>query len=181
VRLNSRGDRAGPLPAAGPLDALRSRGATLASAESLTGGRLAALVTAVPGASAVFVGGVVSYATALKTSLLGVSEDLVATYGVVSAECAGAMARGVRGLTGATYGVSTTGVAGPDEQEGKAVGTVFVGLAGPGEERVIALELVGDRAAIQDRTCLEALRALSQALADATVREQLRGEEPDLG
>ncbi len=148
----------------------------MATAESLTGGRLAALVTEVPGASAVYVGGVVSYATDVKVAVLGVPEELVERYGVVSAECAVAMARGVRGLTGATYGVSTTGVAGPEEQEGKAVGTVYVGVAGPDGDRALALELVGDRAAIQDRTCREALDALL-----STVLGNLRGEEPGLG
>ena len=165
-------DRAGRPAAADLLDELRDRGATLATAESLTGGRLAALVTEVPGASAVYLGGVVSYATAVKVAVLGVPEELVERYGVVSPECAGAMARGARGLTGATYALSTTGVAGPDEQEGKAVGTVYIGLAGPDGESALALELVGDRAAIQDRTCREALAAL---------QVNLRGEEPGLG
>ena len=152
----------------GPQDALvallRDRRATLATAESLTGGRLAAAVTAVPGASAAYVGGVVTYATELKVALLGVPEALVDQHGVVSAECAVAMARGVRGLTGAAYGVSTTGVAGPDRQEGKPVGTVYVGLVGPAGESVLAMELQGDRAQIQDRTCAEALSALSAIL-----------------
>ena len=157
------------------VDALRERRATLATAESLTGGRLAVLVTEVPGSSVIYLGGVVSYATALKVALLDVPEDLVERYGVVSPECAGAMARGVRGLTGATYGLSTTGVAGPDEQEGKPVGTVYVGVAGPDGDSALALELVGDRAAIQERTCREALDALL-----ATVRGNLRREEPGL-
>ena len=126
-------------PAADLLDVLRHQHATLATAESLTGGRLAALVTDVP-------------------------EELVDRYGVVSPECAGAMARGVRGLTGATYGLSTTGVAGPEEQEGKPAGTVYVGVAGPDGDAALALELVGDRAAIQERTCQEALDALLAAV-----------------
>jgi PncC family amidohydrolase len=163
-------------PAADLLDALRGQNATLATAESLTGGRLAALVTDVPGSSAVYVGGVVSYATTLKVALLDVPAELVDRYGVVSPECAGAMARGVRAVTGATYGLSTTGVAGPDEQEGKPVGTVYVGVAGPDGDSALALELVGDRAAIQERTCMEALDALL-----ATVRGNLRREEPGLG
>ena len=94
------------------------------------------------------------YATRLKTALLGVPEHVVETYGVVSAECAMAMARGARDLTGATYAVSTTGVAGPDAQEGKPPGTVFVGLVGPGDAvTVLALELVGKRSEVRDRTC----------------------------
>ncbi len=175
MRHSSRAGRSAPPAAAELLDLLRDGGATLATAESLTGGRLAAVVTDVPGASAVYLGGVVTYATALKTSLLEVPESLVQTYGVVSPECAGAMARGVRRLTGAAYGLSTTGVAGPEEQEGRPVGTVFVGVSGPDGESVLALDLVGDRATIQERTCLEALAALTAHLRD------LQREEPGLG
>ena len=116
---------------------------TVATAESLTGGRLGMLLTETPGSSATYVGGVVAYATRLKVSVLGVPEALVERYGVVSAECALAMARGVRALTGATYGLSTTGVAGPDRQEGKPAGTVFVGIVGPDVATALALELVG--------------------------------------
>ncbi len=154
------------------LELLASRGATLATAESLTGGQLAARVTAVPGASRVYAGGVVAYVTRLKQELLGVSEDLVARHGVVSAACARAMAEGARSRLSATYALSTTGVAGPDPQDDQPVGTVFVGVAGPGGTSVLALELDGDRARIQDRTCREALAALSGIL---------QGEEPRLG
>ncbi|WP_370864736.1 CinA family protein [Nocardioides agariphilus] len=176
MRLASRSARTGDLPAARTLEVLRARGATLATAESLTGGRLASLVTAVPGASDVFRGGVVAYATDVKVEVLGVPVAVVERYGVVSPECASEMARAVRALMGATYGLSTTGVAGPDSQEGKPVGTVYVGLAGPdGSTAAVALELVGDRAAIQDRTCLEALDCLVR-----TVQGELPGEEPAL-
>jgi nicotinamide-nucleotide amidase len=143
---------------------LRSVGATVATAESLTGGRLAAALTAAPGASESYVGGVVTYATELKVSLLGVPEGLVEEHGVVSPECARAMASGVRALTGATYGIATTGVAGPAEQEGKPAGTVFVGLAGPGLLEVVALELTGKRQQVQDRTVQEALEAFEALL-----------------
>jgi PncC family amidohydrolase len=147
-------------------------GQTVATAESLTGGRLGMLLTETPGSSATYLGGVVAYATALKVSLLGVPESLVENHGVVSGECARAMARGVRALTGATYGVSTTGVAGPDEQEGRPAGTVFVGVAGPDGESVAALELAGSRYEIRDRTCAEALAALA---------DTVRGKKPGLG
>lgn len=143
---------------------LRERGLTVATSESLTGGRLAALLTAVPGASATYVGGVVAYASELKVSILGVSPAIVEEYGVVSAECAVAMASGARALTGASYALSTTGVAGPDRQEGHPPGTVFVGVAGPDGVTALALELKGDRATIQDRTCVEALSALAGIL-----------------
>ena len=159
--------------AAAAISALQARGATLATAESLTGGRLAALLTEIPGSSEVYLGGVVSYATDVKVEVLDVPRALVEQYGVVSEECARAMAHGVRRLTGATYGVSTTGVAGPDRQEGKPVGTVYIALAGPdGRDAVVALELVGDRGSIQDRTCEEALRV---------VVAHIPGEEPGLG
>jgi nicotinamide-nucleotide amidase len=143
---------------------LRAAAQTVATAESLTGGRLAAVLTEVPGASDVYVGGVVTYATELKASLLGVPEQLIAEHGVVSSECAQAMAAGVRALTGATYGVATTGVAGPSEQEGKPPGTVYVGIAGPDLVAAVALELRGKRGQIQDRTCREALTAFEQVL-----------------
>jgi nicotinamide-nucleotide amidase len=151
---------------------LGSAGATLATAESLTGGRLASVVTAVPGASASYVGGFVTYSTALNESLLGVPLDLVERYGVVSSECAQAMAAGCRYATGATYALATTGVAGPDSQEGKPVGTVFVGIAGPDGVSALTMELVGDRHQIQDRACREALSALCGIV---------RGEQPPLG
>jgi nicotinamide-nucleotide amidase len=143
---------------------LRGRGATVATAESLTGGGLAALLTAVPGSSETFVGGVVAYATEVKESLLRVSPTLVAEHGVVSVECARAMAEGVRGLTRATYALSTTGVAGAGPQDGVPAGTVFVGVAGPSGTSAVALDLAGDREAVRSRTCAEALAALAALL-----------------
>ncbi len=150
---------------------LEERAATLATAESLTGGLLGAEITRVPGASRVYLGGVVGYATDVKRRLLGVEQDLVEQYGVVSAECARAMADGVRELLGSTYAVSTTGVAGPESQEGRPVGTVFVGVAGPGLLTAVPLELGGDRDRIRERTCAEAWAALGGIL---------RREEPGL-
>jgi nicotinamide-nucleotide amidase len=143
---------------------LRAAGSTIATAESLTGGRLAVALTDVPGASESYLGGVVTYATELKQSFLGVDEQLVERYGVISPECAKAMASGVRAVTGATYGLATTGVAGPGEQEGKPAGTVFVGIAGPGLLEAVALELAGKRTQIQDRTTQEAFVALEAVL-----------------
>src|SRR4029079_16043656 len=94
---------------------LLQRSLTLASAESLTGGALADLASASPGASETFVGGVVSYATDVKTGLLGVGEDTVREHGVVSGRCAEQMAAGVLSLLGTDWAVSTSGVAGPTE------------------------------------------------------------------
>ncbi len=132
----------------------------MATAESLTGGRLAAELTDVAGSSAVYAGGVVSYATEVKVSVLGVPEGLVAQHGVVSAECAQAMAAGVRRLLGTTYAVATTGVAGPEEQEGQPVGTVYVGAAGPDGSSATRLALAGTRAEIQAASVAAAVSAL---------------------
>jgi nicotinamide-nucleotide amidase len=143
---------------------LEERGETIASAESLTGGGLADLLSGTAGASASYVGGVVSYATSVKVAVLGVPADLVERYGVVSEECAAAMATGARDLLGATWAVSTTGVAGPTEQDGHPVGTVFAGVAGPDGVTVAALALDGDRAEIRAQTCLLALDLLRTTL-----------------
>jgi nicotinamide-nucleotide amidase len=139
-------------------------GATVSTAESLTGGRLAALLTATPGASETYVGGFVTYATRLKSSELGVPEGLIAEFGVVSAECAAAMAEGARAVTGSTYGVSTTGVAGPGPQDGLPAGLVFVGLAGPEGVRAVELNLHGSRNQVQDLASLHALSELDALL-----------------
>jgi PncC family amidohydrolase len=136
------------------------RDMTMSTAESLTGGALGDLVSASPGASETYLGGVVTYATEVKTGLLGVDEEVVADHGVVSAECAQQMAERVRELLGTDWGVSTTGVAGPTEQEGKPVGTVFVGVAGPRSARAAALHLDGDRAQIREQTCTAAAQLL---------------------
>ena len=143
---------------------LRASAHTVATAESLTGGRLAVHFTAVPGSSETYLGGVVTYATEVKSAMLDVPDEVIEVHGVVSGECAEAMATGVRALTGASFGVSTTGVAGPSEQEGKAPGTVFVGISGPGILEVLELDLDGEREAVQEQTCAKALEALAAIL-----------------
>jgi len=145
--------------------ALQGRDDSVATAESLTGGLLAGFLTSVPGASAVFPGGLVSYSTDVKQDVLNVPPDVVAAHGVVSGACAEAMATGVRDLLGSTYGVSTTGVAGPETQEGKPVGTVFVGVAGPDGTRALELSLDGDRAEIRESSCVAAMSELLATLA----------------
>jgi len=135
--------------------ALLARGETVAAAESLTGGELAALLSAAPGASATFRGGVVSYATEVKRDLLGVTAAQV-----VSAECASQMATGVRSVIGSDWALAATGVAGPDRQEDEPVGTVYLGLAGPAGVRAVHLLLDGDRAAIRTTACARALDLL---------------------
>ncbi|MGH6654195.1 MAG: CinA family protein [Actinocrinis sp.] len=109
----------------------RRRRLTVAVAESLTGGQLAAAITAVPGASAVFRGSVTAYATDLKASVLGVDAALLGAHGAVHHEVARQMAEGVRRVCRADLGIATTGVAGPEPQDGHPVGTVFVAVAGP--------------------------------------------------
>ena len=114
------------------IEKLRERGLLLATAESCTGGRVAERITALPGASAVYRGGVVSYWTDVKASVLGVPQDILDAHGPVSPETARAMAEGARRITGADIAVSVTGVAGPDPDErGVPVGIVYIGLATP--------------------------------------------------
>lgn len=148
------------------------RGDTVATAESLTGGLLAARLSAVPGASQAFRGGVVAYASDVKESVLGVPAAVVADHGVVSGECASAMAEGVRAVVGADWGLATTGVAGPDRQEDKPVGTVWIAVAGPDGVTCQLLDLDGDRHQIRDATC-SAVASLLDGL--------LRGDENALG
>jgi PncC family amidohydrolase len=150
--------------AARVLELLAGRSETLATAESLTGGMLASLLTDVPGASRSFRGGVVAYASEVKESVLGVPAAVVAEHGVVSGPCAAAMAEGARRLTGSTYAVSTTGVAGPDLQEGKPAGLVFVAVSGPSGTMVHELRLTGDRDAVRRGACAGGLDALAEVL-----------------
>ena len=132
----------------------------MACAESITGGGLADLLSGTPGASATYVGGVVSYATRVKRELLGVTAAIV-----VSADCASQMASGVRKLMDADWAVSTTGVAGPETQDDQPVGTVFVGVSGPHGESVRRLDLEGDRAQIRALARREAVQVLLDELA----------------
>jgi nicotinamide-nucleotide amidase len=144
--------------------ALLAAGATLATAESLTGGGLASAVTGVPGASAVFRGGVVAYATDLKAALLGVDPALLHRNGPVDPDVATAMARGVRDRLASTFGVATTGVAGPDEQDGHPVGEVYVAVVGPVRALVRRFTFAGDRDAIRAATVSAALAAVAREL-----------------
>ncbi|MDQ3629298.1 MAG: nicotinamide-nucleotide amidohydrolase family protein, partial [Actinomycetota bacterium] len=128
---------------------LRARSATVACAESLTAGLLCATLVDVPGASEVVRGAVVAYATDLKATLLGVDPVALARDGAVAESTARAMATGVRERLGATYGVSTTGVAGPGADEGRPAGTVHVAVAGPRRVAHRLLHLDGDRAAVR--------------------------------
>jgi nicotinamide-nucleotide amidase len=150
--------------AAALLAALRGRGATLATAESLTGGLLAATLVDVPGASAVYRGGLIPYATELKALLVGVDQALLDRLGPVAADVAVALAEGARARCGADWGVGTTGVAGPDPQDGHPPGTVFIGVAGAAGTRVRRLALAGDRATIRSATVAAAIELLFEQL-----------------
>jgi nicotinamide-nucleotide amidase len=148
---------------------LAGRNLTLAVAESLTGGLLTAELVRVPGASAVLCGGVVAYQTPLKHTLLGVDAALLAEHGAVHPEVARQMAMGVRtALTvdgrPADIGVATTGVAGPHEQDGQPVGTVYLGVAFGDTVRAIPLQLNGDRSSIRAQSVEHAIEAVCQLM-----------------
>jgi nicotinamide-nucleotide amidase len=152
------------------LDALAGRGQTLAVAESLTGGLLSATIVDVPGASRVFRGGLIVYATDLKASLAGVPRDLLAARGPVDPDVAAALAHGARNRCAADWGLATTGVAGPGPEDGVAAGTVFVAIAGPGRHaraNVRELALTGGRPEVRAGAVGSALEMLAAALAKA--------------
>lgn len=116
------------------IDALVSRGETLALAESITGGAIATALTDVPGASKVFLGGMVTYATETKIALLGIDPELISRHGVVSRPVAEAMADAARLKCGATWAIATTGVAGPGPHHGVAAGELWIAISGPRSE-----------------------------------------------
>jgi nicotinamide-nucleotide amidase len=153
-----------PAPAAGVVHALVERKETLAVVESLTGGLLAATIVDVAGASAVFRGGLVVYATELKATLAGVPAELLEERGPVDPDVAIALAEGGRARCGADWGLSTTGVAGPEPQDGKPVGLAYVAVAGPTGTDVRRLTFDGGRQAVRDGTVTAALRLLIERL-----------------
>jgi nicotinamide-nucleotide amidase len=147
------------------LDLCRARGLTLATAESCTGGLVAARLTSVPGSSDVFRGSVVAYANDVKEESLGVPADILERFGAVSAESAEAMARGVRDRLGVDLAVAVTGVAGPGGgTEEKPVGLVFAHAIGPDGERSVRTELPGDREMIRGRATAASLHLVRRLL-----------------
>jgi nicotinamide-nucleotide amidase len=146
---------------------LIERGLTLAVMESCTGGSLANLLTDVPGSSAYFRGGIVSYATEVK-SLMGVDPELIAEFGVISAETAAAMATAVRERLEADIGIGITGVAGPEPQDGAPVGLVFIALDGGGKvpDQSLRLEYPQSRQAIKRRAVTQSITLLRRALLE---------------
>ncbi len=146
---------------------LRESGRKLAVAESCTGGLLSHRLTNAPGASAVFVAGLATYAYSAKTGLLGVDPALIGEHGAVSGPVAAAMASGARRVTGADWALSTTGEAGPASGEGKPVGTLFIALAGPGDDAPTVEEhfIPTDRETFKYRASQAALDLLRRSLA----------------
>jgi len=151
-------------------ETLSQQGRTLAVAESCTGGGLGAALTAIPGASTVFVGGVVAYANSVKAGLLGVSVSVLETRGAVSSETAAAMATGVKKLLGADWGVAITGIAGPGGGDpDRPVGTVWIGASGPepGSTRCARHLFTGDRESVRSSSVRAALELLSRMIGEA--------------
>lgn len=161
------------------LAAVGDRGWTLAVAESLTGGLVSATLVDVPGASSVLRGGVVAYATELKATLLDVDKVLLAERGAVDPDVARAMATGVRARLGADVGLATTGVAGPDPQDGHPPGTVHVAVSTPAGTHVRSLRLAGDRGAVRAQS-VDAVLALGVEIVagrgESRASEGARGE-----
>ncbi|MFI6241020.1 CinA family protein [Micromonospora sp. NPDC050795] len=154
--------------AAGVVHRLAERHETLATVESLTGGSLAASIVNIAGVSGVYRGGLVVYATELKATLAGVPADLLFDRGPVDPDVAVALAEGGRQRCGADWGLATTGVAGPEPQDGKPVGLVYVAVAGADGSEVRQLDLGGGRDHVRAEAVIEALRLLFERLAAAT-------------
>jgi nicotinamide-nucleotide amidase len=149
---------------------LTARHLSIGVAESLTGGLLVADLIRIPGASMVVSGGIVAYNTELKRTLLGVDGGILAVHGAVHPDVAIQMAVGVRtavsiGGVRADIGVATTGVAGPDAQDGQPPGTVFIGVSSENGALAIPLQLTGDRAQIRADTVTAAIEAVRQLIA----------------
>ena len=143
------------------LEKLLEKGKTLATAESCTGGLLGKKITDLSGSSAAYLGGVISYCNPIKQKLLDVSEEDLDAFGEVSEPVAWEMAEGVRKLTGANLGVGITGIAGPNSDDtGKPVGLVFIGVSNGQTILVREYHFLGDRAAVREHACAEAIDLL---------------------
>jgi nicotinamide-nucleotide amidase len=153
--------------AAAVVHRLAQRHETLATVESLTGGSLASSIVEIAGVSGIYRGGLVVYATELKATLAGVPADLLSERGPVDPDVAAALAEGGRRRCGADWGLATTGVAGPEPQDGKPVGLVYVAVAGPDGGEVRQLDLDGGRDHVRAAAVIEALRLLAERLQAA--------------
>ena len=141
-------------------DLLRGSGKTLSAAESCTGGMISHLLTTVPGSSEYYLGSVTSYAVSVKENVLGVPSETISVHGVVSSEVAAAMAEGVRRLTGSTYSVSTTGLAGPGGDDRNPEGTVWIAVSGPHGTITKRFQYLNDRKRNIERFAASALDLL---------------------
>lgn len=140
---------------------LQQKGLTIAAAESLTGGRFTDRLVSVPGASEVVEGGIICYSKDVKINQLNVPKELIEEKGTVSEHCAIALARNIRMKMGTAIGISFTGVAGPNEVEGKQVGTVYIGLSTEGEEdKAIGFQFHGNRTMIRNRSVMKGLELI---------------------
>lgn len=145
------------------IEDLRLRGESLSVAESLTGGGLGAAITAIPGSSDVFVGGLIAYQTPVKELILNVPKSLIDEFGVVSEEVAVAMAEGSRKLFNSTWAISTTGVAGPGPSDGVEAGTVWIAIRGPVNQST-ALAIQGEREEVRNACLSSAITAFARIL-----------------
>ena len=151
-------------PAQSIIETLTSRGQTLAVAESLTGGGLGFALTQVPGASAVFLGGIISYTTEVKVRELGVAQSTIDQYKVVSEEVAIEMAEGAKSKFATTWAISTTGVAGPGDYQGVREGTVWIAIRGPINQS-LTLTLDGGRDGVRQGAISSAIGTFARILS----------------
>ena len=151
-------------PATAIVAALIRRGESFAVAESITGGGLGAAITAIPGSSEVFAGGIIAYQLSVKRDLLKVPAPLLKKFGVVSEEVAVAMADGLLQLFGTTWAIATTGVAGPGECNGVAAGTVWIAIRGPVNQST-ELEIQGERETVRNASVSSAITTFARILA----------------
>ncbi|HCP15564.1 MAG TPA: competence protein ComA [Peptococcaceae bacterium] len=153
--------------------ALRAHGWTLAAAESCTGGLLSGALTALPGSSDYYLGGIIAYSNQVKHRILGVEERLLSTFGAVSEQTAAAMAEGMVRLMGSDMAISVTGIAGP-ESDGtqKPVGLVYIGIAGMKGTRVVRHQFSGERQNIRSCSVTAALRQALDYIADTEPNKQ---------
>ena len=144
---------------------LKKREKTLATAESITGGGLASIITSIPGSSEVFLGGVVSYSAQSKTKFFGITSALLKKETAVSEKVAIAMAEAARKEFKSDFAISTTGVAGPGKAYGQKAGTVWIAIASKKESVSVALSLSGDREAVRNATIISALATFARILS----------------
>ena len=154
-------------PARSIIDTLVARGQTLAIAESLTGGGLGFALTQIPGSSAVFLGGVISYTSEVKVGELGVAQSTIDKFTVVSEEVAIEMAEGVKNKFATTWAISTTGVAGPGDYQGSREGPVWIAIRGP-VNQTLALTLDGGRDGVRQGAISSAIGTFARILISHT-------------